>query len=62
MTNTNLHCDMTRDCALPVSMIDQKGFAYCGLHGMERRWYQPCRKLRAWELRKLQGGEALNRY
>jgi hypothetical protein len=55
-------CDMSEDCREPVSMIDQKGYAYCAAHGMERRTYQPCRKLRGWELRRLQRGLPLNRY
>lgn len=55
-----LRCDM--GCMNPVTMIDNKGFAYCAEHGMERRFYMPCRKLRPHELRKLQRGEALARY
>lgn len=58
----DLRCDMTDDCTEPVEMIDAKGFAYCERHGLERRAWQPCRKLRGWELRKLQRGEALARY
>lgn len=59
---SRLRCDMTRDCVAPVSHIDQKGFAYCTPHGLERRLYQPCRKLRPHELRKLHRGEQLTRY
>jgi hypothetical protein len=55
-------CDMERGCTAAVAMIDQQGYAYCTEHGLSRRLYQPCRKLRAWELRKLQRGEALARY
>lgn len=55
-------CEMREDCAAPVAMIDRKGYTYCTAHGLERRFYQPCRKLRGWELRKLQRGEVLNRY
>lgn len=57
-----LRCDMEDDCTKPVTHIDQKGYAYCEPHGIERRWYVPCRKLRPHELRKLQRGEALARY
>lgn len=59
---TILRCDMAADCGEPVTMIDQKGYAYCTDHGLERRQWQPCRKLRGWELRKLQRGEPLARY
>ena len=57
-----LRCDMATDCLSPVSMIDAKGFVYCRADGLERRAYQPCRKLRPWELRKLERGEQLARY
>lgn len=57
-----LRCDMKSDCTEPVTMLDTAGFAYCTDHGLQRRCYEPCRKLRDWELRKLQRGEALARY
>ena len=59
---TDLHCDMSHDCESPVTHIDQDGYAYCTTHGEQRRYSQPCRKLRDWELRKLQRGEQLTRY
>lgn len=62
MSEIELHCDMTADCPEPVTHIDSDGFAYCTDHGLERRWYQPRRKLRPHELRKLQRGEQLARY
>ena len=49
-------------CSREVSMLDTAGFVYCEPCGMRRRDSEPCRKLRPWELRKLQRGEALNRY
>ena len=58
----SLRCDMTDDCEQPVTHIDNDGFAYCTTHGLQRRWYQPCRKLRDWELRKLQRGGQLTKY
>lgn len=57
-----LTCDMKEDCTEPVSMIDQKGYAYCESHGMDRRGWIPCRKLRGWELRRLESGRPLARY
>jgi len=59
---TTLRCDMTEDCAEPVTHIDQDGFAYCTDHGLQRRDWQPCRKLRPHELRRLQRGEQLKGY
>lgn len=57
-----LTCDMVEGCAESVAMIDQKGYAYCEPHGMERRGWMPCRKLRGWELRRLESGKPLTRY
>lgn len=57
-----LKCDMRDDCTNPVTHLDQSGFVYCTTHGVERRDWKPCRKLRDWELRKLQRGEQLRRY
>ena len=42
--------------------IDEKGYAYCAFHGVERRSVCRCRKLRPWELRRLLNGDALNKY
>ncbi len=57
-----LTCDMRKDCTAPVTHLDTAGFAYCTDHGLQRRQSEPCRKLRDWELRKLQRGETLARY
>jgi hypothetical protein len=57
-----LSCDMVKECLEPVAMIDQAGFIYCQGHGLERRDWEPCRKLRDWELRRLQKGKPLTRY
>jgi hypothetical protein len=57
-----LTCDMQRDCAAPVTHIDRGGYVYCTRHGLQRRSDQPCRKLQPAELKRLQAGEALNRY
>jgi hypothetical protein len=60
--NGTLRCDMENDCESPVTHIDDKGYAYCETHGLQRRYYRPCRKLRPHEVKKLQRGEALARY
>lgn len=57
-----LTCEMEVGCREPVARIDQKGFVYCEPHGQERKIWQPCRKLRAWELKRLKRGKALTRY
>lgn len=57
-----LTCDMEKDCTAPVAMIDQAGFIYCATHGLDRRDWEPCRKLRDWELRRLEKGKPLSRY
>ena len=56
------HCDMVSDCREPVTHIDTRGFAYCTAHGLERRDSQPCRKLRAHEIRRLERGEQVTKY
>lgn len=58
-TQTILKCDMKADCREAVTMVDNKGFAYCSDHGMGRRYDHPCRKLRGWELRRLERGETI---
>lgn len=57
-----LTCDMKRDCTQPVAMIDQSGFIYCEGHGLDRRVWEPCRRLRGWEVRRLEKGNPLTRY
>jgi hypothetical protein len=53
---------MTSECERPVSHLDQDGFVYCAAHGLARRGWQPCRKLRPYELRRLERGETITRY
>jgi hypothetical protein len=57
-----LVCDMVENCMAPVEMIDTAGYSYCAAHGLERRTYEPCRKLRMWEIRRLERGTPLNHY
>ena len=61
-TTMTLRCDMTDECEAPVSHIDQKGYAYCTEHGIERRSWMPCRRLQPHELHRLERGEPLARY
>lgn len=56
-----LSCGMT-DCQSPVTHLDQSGFVYCTAHGIARRSWKPCRKLRPFELRRLGRGEQITRY
>lgn len=51
-TATGPRCDMTEDCQKPITHVDSAGYIYCADHGLQRRAYEPCRKLRAWELRR----------
>jgi hypothetical protein len=61
-TGRPLNCEMTDDCPEPVTMIDRNGFIYCTDHGIGRRDWKPCRKLRPHELRRLARGEQVTRY
>lgn len=57
-----LICDGVERCHATVTHIDNKGYVYCTEHGLERRMYRPCRKLRAWEMNRLRKGEPLRKY
>lgn len=57
-----LACDGEAGCCAPVTHIDNKGYIYCEGHGLARRTYRPCRKLRPHELRTLRRGEPVRRY
>lgn len=55
-------CNMVNGCPEPITHLDTAGFVYCSGHGLKRRAFEPCRKLRAWEVRRLQQGLTLGRY
>jgi hypothetical protein len=60
-----LTCDGSNcgPCSGGVTHLDDKGFAYCTAHGVKRRESgRRCRKLRVWELRKLERRESLRCY
>lgn len=61
-TTKKPRCDMEKDCLEPVTHLDQKGYVYCTEHGLDRRRFRPCRKLRTHEINKLNRGEQINRY
>ena len=54
-----LTCDMEHGCMGEVTHIDNKGYVYCAAHGIERRGYRPCRKLRGTEKQRLETGTAI---
>jgi hypothetical protein len=62
LTNGKLRCDMKKECEATVSHIDNKGFVYCEGHGIQRRYFVPCRKPRPAEVKKLEGGVPLKEY
>jgi hypothetical protein len=53
---------MDEECSKEVTMIDDKGFVYCGDDGLLRRDWRRCRKLRPHELNRLRRGEPLRAY
>lgn len=55
-------CQMEDNCANPVTHLDQNGFVFCTRHGLERRSYRPCRKLRPHEVNRLMRGEQIAKY
>jgi hypothetical protein len=54
-----LKCEMESDCRSPVTYVDTKGYVYCTPHGLQRKDYQRCRKLRPNEIEKLKRGETI---
>lgn len=59
---TDLLCDMESGCTGEVTMLDDKGYVYCTDHGLQRRGWRLCRKLRPHELNRLRRGEPLKGY
>jgi hypothetical protein len=55
-------CDMHATCREGVTYLDSAGYVYCTKHGLERQSYEPCRKLRPYELKRLARGEPVERY
>lgn len=50
-------------CRGGITHLDEKGYVYCTGHGQYRREGSvKCRKLAAWELKRLQSGKPLRRY
>lgn len=66
MTITNLdtmpQCDGWCDHANPVTHLDTAGFVYCTPCGLIRREYEPCRKLRPFEMNRLLAGKQITKY
>ena len=64
MTNykPRLQCEMYRECPSEATHLDQKGFIYCEVHGVARRRFYPCRKMRPHEVRRLLTGRTINKY
>ena len=55
-----LRCDWSRDCARPVTHVDNRGFLYCELCALRRKaGGTPTRKLRPGEIKKLERGETI---
>lgn len=59
---SQVKCDMVKDCAKPVSHIDSKGYVYCDTHGLQRKIYAKCRKLKAKELETLKQNKPIAKY
>lgn len=55
-----LKCAGRCECKQPVTHVDNKGYAYCTQHGLERRGWRPCRQLRKWEIAELKAGRQIS--
>lgn len=60
--STRLQCDMEKACTKPVTHMDEKGFAYCAYHGIQRQRSMRCRRLAEWELARIECGRGLLSY
>lgn len=50
-----------RDCTLPVTHVDNRGFVYCSSHGDHRRASgTPCRKMTRAEIKRLEEGGTIS--
>jgi hypothetical protein len=61
-TDSDITCDMEKDCKEPVTHIDNKGFVYCAKHGEQRKGSVPTRKLSNQELTTIKSGERIKEY
>ena len=55
-----LTCQMTENCADPVTHVDEKGYVYCASHGQQRKYHCRCRKLRSAEKKTLEAGNTIS--
>lgn len=55
-------CDMEADCTGEVTHLDESGFVYCEPHGIQRRSWKRCRKLRPHELSRIRSGQQIKKY
>ena len=56
-------CDGKAGCTTAATWLDNKGYAYCEVHGRARRaGGTPTRALKAWEVRTLNAGHPLQSY
>jgi hypothetical protein len=53
---------MVEDCTSDVTHLDENGYVYCTPHGIQRRDWKRCRKLRPFELNRLRRGQQVEKY
>ncbi len=59
---SELRCESSDTCEEPVTMMDSSGWIYCSTHGLQRREWKHCRKLRPYELNRLKAGKQIKSY
>lgn len=57
-----LKCEMTKDCAHPVTHLDSAGWIYCTDHGIRRKAFKQCRPLTQTELSTLEMGLQIDHF
>ena len=55
-----LTCAMSENCNNPVTHIGSRGFVYCSACAKDRQYWERCRRMRQWEIRRLEAGECIS--
>ncbi len=55
-----LRCNMAQTCTSPITHIGEKGWVYCSNCAADRQYWERCRRLRQWEIRRLERGECIS--
>ena len=57
-----IKCEMIKECNSDLAYMDNEGFIYCETHGISRKQWKPCRKLKKREIKDLEAGQRPRKY